>query len=251
MKMKIYLLALLISGIFQVGHASAQRLQAIESPGVTIRFQNGEAMALSVKNKSALAIVARGGAFDGKGPEAFLLYVENRSELPINLLPSSISVLRQGKEKVNILTSEEVRRETRRAAYWAGFGNRLAAAAARSSSGGQGQTSSSTTSFGQFGSTPFSIQSYTSGTFTDPRAAAIDRAESNRASERAMEAVKQRENEVRESAEPMLFAAQTIDAGKWYVTPFAIPKLQRSLTSLEIRVEIGGEVHLFQFGIFP
>lgn len=249
--MKIYLLAWLIAGILQVGHASAQQLQAIESPGVSLRFQNGEAIASSVKTKSALAIVAKGGAFGGKGPEAFSLYVENRSEMPINLLPSSITVLRQGTERVNILTSEEVARETRRAAYWAGFGNRLAAAAARMSSDGQGQTSSSTTSFGQFGSTPFSTQSHTSGTFTDPRAAALDRAESNRASERAMDAVRQREHEVTESAEPMLFAAQTIDAGKWYVTPFAIPKLQRSLTALEIKVEIDGEIHTFQFGVFP
>jgi hypothetical protein len=231
--------------------ANAQTLTPVGGNGVDLRYENGRAVAISRKETSGVLLVARGGAFSGNGPQAFDLLVANQSPQPINLIPSSVSVRTQVGEILPLMSAEDVRKETRRAASRSTFGMRLGAAlvAGASSSEGQGTVTGSSNSYGALGNQQFSSNSNYQATYTDPTAAALAGAENNRQAAIAGQRIARAQQEVISTALPMTFNAQTIDSGKSYLTPFSVAKLGRKVSAIEVTVSVGQDLHRFSFTV--
>lgn len=190
--------------------AATIKIEPVETLGSMVEFRDGMAGARSSLARSDAAILVQRATHDEKDMPALVIAVENHSQAPFNLTPSSVVVTTQSGEQVAVFTRDEVMASleirARKRAKWAQIAAAMdgAGAAARDRP------------------TP-----------TNPRI------------QHGPARVEAENQAMMAAAEGLGFVAQTVQPGEKHMTDLGLGPLPRDTSELTVTVTLAGEAHHF------
>lgn len=190
--------------------AATIKIEPVETLGSMVEFRDGMAGARSSLARSDAAILVQRATHDEKDMPALVIAVENHSQAPFNLTPSSVLVTTQSGEQVAVFTRDEVMASleirARKRAKWAQIAAAMdgAGAAARDRP------------------TP-----------TNPRI------------QHGPARVEAENQAMMAAAEGLGLVAQTVQPGEKHMTDLGLSPLPRDTSELTVTVTLAGEAHRF------
>ena len=208
---KRWILAALVAASWAgTAMAATIRIEPVETLGSMVEFRDGMAGARSSLARSDAALLVQRATHDEKDMPALVIAVENHSQAPFNLTPSSVVVTTQSGEPVAVFTRDEMMASleirARKRAKWAQI------AAAMDGAG----------------------------------AAARDRPTPTNPRLQDGPARVEAENEaMMAAAEGLGFVAQTVQPGEKHMTDLGLGPLPKDTSELTVTVTLAGEAHRF------
>ncbi len=190
--------------------AATIRIEPVETLGSMVEFRDGMAGARSSLARSDAALLVQRATHDEKDMPALVIAVENHSQAPFNLTPSSVIVTTQSGDQVAVFTRDEMMASleirARKRAKWAQIAAAMdgAGAAARDRP------------------TP-----------TNPRL------------QNGPARVEAENQAMMAAAEGLGFVAQTVQPGEKHMTDLGLGPLPKDTSELTVTVTLAGEAHRF------